>query len=271
MNMMNDREGQDRLIRQASKQAISLALEGRWQEAAESNKTILESFPNDIDTLNRLGRAHIELGEYAAARAAYARTKELDPYNAIAEKNLRRLERLDAAGESAKPDVLTKLVPNNFIEELGKSGVMRLQQLGSAENLAHMVAGDQVELVVSDGNLHVHSEGGVFLGVVEPRQAQRLMRLMSGGNKYDASVTSSSDDSLTIIIREVYQHPSQMGQLSFPTKGLGGARQLAADRLPYRYSEYDEGLADDAGYSLLSDEEELETESLDDGEKEEEP
>ena len=97
--MVHDKEEQARLIRQASRQAIALAIEGRWREAVEANKGILESFPNDVDTLNRLGRAHIELGEYAEARSAYTRAKELDPYNSIADKNLRRLAHLDGDEE----------------------------------------------------------------------------------------------------------------------------------------------------------------------------
>jgi Flp pilus assembly protein TadD len=93
--MVHDREEQVRLIRMASRQAVALALQGRWREAVEANKGILENFPSDVDTLNRLGRSHIELGEYAEARAAYTRAKALDPYNSIADKNLSRLAHLD--------------------------------------------------------------------------------------------------------------------------------------------------------------------------------
>ena len=43
---------------------------------------------------------------------------------------------------------------------------------------------------------------------------------MEGGNKYTTAVVSSAEDRLTVIIREVYQHPSQAGQLSFPSRGV---------------------------------------------------
>ena len=268
--MVHDKEEQARLIRHASKQAIALALEGRWHEAADTNKSILINFPDDIDTLNRLGRAHIELGEYTEARAAYTRARELDPYNAIAEKNLHRLEYLDSSRESNKVDGATKLNPNNFIEEMGKAGVLHLQQVGAKEVLARVVAGDKVALVVVDGNLHVNSEVGEFLGVVESRHGQRLARLMVGGNKYTASVTSLSDDSLSVIVRETYQHPSQTGQISFPSRGLGITRQLDGSRVLQRVSEYDENLSEEHNRGSLPEEDEAGSEVIDESDEEEE-
>ena len=95
---MSYRGGEEaRLIRQSSKRAVALAMVGRWREAVETNKSIIENFPSDVDAYNRLGRAYMELGEYLKARQSYGRAKELDPYNAIAEKNLGRLSHLGEA------------------------------------------------------------------------------------------------------------------------------------------------------------------------------
>ena len=96
--MLHETEEQVRMIRRSSKQAIALAMEGRWREAVAANKSIIENYPNDVDAYNRLGRAYMELGEYSLARAAYSRTKEIDPYSTIAEKNLRRLAHLKETG-----------------------------------------------------------------------------------------------------------------------------------------------------------------------------
>jgi tetratricopeptide (TPR) repeat protein len=267
--MVHEKEEQTRLIQQVSRRAIALAIEGRWREAVEANKGILENFPGDVDTLNRLGRAHIELGEYTEARNAYTRAKELDPYNSIADKNLRRLAHLDVDKEGAKVDS-AKLEPNYFVEETGKAGVVRLQQLGSKEVLARMVAGDRVNLEVFDGSLRVKNEANELLGVVEPRQGQRLARLMAGGNKYAASVTSSTEESLTVIIREIYKHPSQAAILSFPSKGVENMRPFGGDKLAHRHTEYEESTSEEPGYNLLSEEEEVEPEVIDEVEEEEE-
>ena len=57
--------------RQLSQQAISLAMQSRWQEAAELNQLIVELKSDDSQAYNRLGKALTELGRYAEARDAY--------------------------------------------------------------------------------------------------------------------------------------------------------------------------------------------------------
>ena len=113
---MYQEEEQVRLRRQSSKQAIALAMEGRWREAVAVNKGIVDRFPNDVDAYNRLGRAYMELGEYSLAGEAYRRTQELDPYNTIAQKNLRRLSHLREA-VAISEDSSHRVEPQDFIEE----------------------------------------------------------------------------------------------------------------------------------------------------------
>lgn len=221
--MLHQEEEQVRQRRHNSKQAIALAMEGRWREAAAVNRGIIEDFPNDVDAYNRLGRAHMELGEYAQAKEAYQRAKELDPYNAIAEKNLRRLSHLKETTAAKGPprEHSHRVEPRVFIEETGKAGVVNLHRLAPKEVLAEVVAGDSVSLRIDENSLIVEGATSLeYLGRVEPRYSQRLIKLMNGGNRYAATVISSSESHLTIIIREVYQHPSQAGRLSFPAKGL---------------------------------------------------
>ncbi len=83
-------------------------------------------------------------------------------------------------------------------------------------DLAQVNPGDVVELAPS-GPRVVAKSNGVRVGVVEPRVAARLLRLMADGNKYAAGVTSLGDEDVRIIIRETYQDPSNYGKVSFPT------------------------------------------------------
>ena len=249
-------EGQVRLKRLRSKQAVALAMEGRWREAVAANQSLMESFPNDVDTYNRLGRAYLELGEYSQAREAYNRALELDPYNTIAEKNLRRLSHLGEAVAGSEDDS-GKVEPQHFIEETGKAGVVNLYHLATPEILARVVAGDRVSLKIGGSNLVVESGRGEYLGQVELKNGQRLIKLMEGGNKYTASIVSSTEDSVTVIIREVYQHPSQVGQLSFPTRGVAGVRSYAGDRIIRRELEYEEELVEELGFTIIGEEGEV--------------
>ncbi len=237
------KEEQARTMRRQSKYAIALAMEGRWREAVEANKAIITEFPEDIDSYNRLGRAYMEMGEYKQAHDAYTYAKQLDPHNSIAEKNIHRIAHLIEAG--VKPEESSsKFEPNIFIEETGKAGVVKLCQLAPKKDLAKVDAGDRVFLKISDSNLVVENNRNEYLGLIEPKYSQRLIRFMNGGNQYSATVTSVSDDNLTVIIRETYQHPSQLGLLSFPSKGLGSARPDVSDKILRRRLEYDDSLSD---------------------------
>lgn len=253
---MYQEEEQSRLRRQASKEAITLALQGNWKEAIAINKTLIEKFPADVEALNRLGRAHMELSEYKDAEAAYRKTLEVDQYNAIAQKNLQRLSYLKKTKSGpAGGEATHKLEPQQFIEEIGKAGVVNITNLAKPALLARFVAGDIVALKVVENNLTITNSKGEQLGVVEPRHGQRLVRLIRGGNKYTASIVSSTDKAVTVIIRETYKDPSQLGQLSFPTRGIEAARPDIADRVIRREMEQEDASNGDAGYTVVGGEE----------------
>jgi hypothetical protein len=246
--MTIEHEEMDRIIRRNSRIAIALAMEGRWREAVEANKEILTLIPSDVETLNRLGRAYTELHDYAQARLAYQKAKELDPYNSIAEKNLKRLADLAEQDGSSEEDE-RPVEPRYFIEETGKAGVVRLVNLAPRQVLARMVAGDRLSLKPADGNLMVTDAAGTILGWVEPRHGQRLARLMAGGNKYQASVVSGSDDGLSVMVREIYQDPSQIGLLSFPSKGLEAVHPYVSEKLLRSRMEFEEENAEELGFN----------------------
>jgi tetratricopeptide (TPR) repeat protein len=240
--MAYQEEEQVRLRRQRSKQAIALAMQGRWREAVAANQEIIASFPHDVDAYNRLGRAYIELGDYAQAKEAYQRAIEFDPYNVIAQKNLRRLPYLGEAGSEADSD---RAEPQYFIEETGKAGVVNLYRLAPPEVLARMAAGNKAYLKVDGSGLIVTNTRGEYLGQVEPRHAQRLIKLMGGGNQYAAAIVSAADDLVRVIIREAYQDPSQAGQLSFPPRGGESLRPYLSDKMLRRELEHIETEAEE--------------------------
>ncbi len=243
-----------RLRRQSSKQAIDLAMQGRWREAIAANKSLLESFPNDVDAYNRLGRAYMELGEYSLAREAYEKTIELDPYNTIAKKNLNRLSHLGETVVSSEGG-FHKVEPQQFIKEVGKAGMVNLYRPGLPEILAKTVAGDRVNLRIDGPSLIAENSSGEYLGLVESRHGQRLIKLMERGNRYTAAIISSTEEAVALIIREAYQHPSQAGQLSFPLKRAESFRPYVGDdRIIRREVEYEEALSGKPSYTIIGGE-----------------
>jgi tetratricopeptide (TPR) repeat protein len=250
--MTHEDERQLRIRQQRSKEAIDLAMQARWQEAVTINKDIVKDYPEDVDAYNRLGRAYLELGQYKEARAAYESTVKLDPYNAIAGRNIRRLNDIKETGR-VKVET-TKVEPQQFIEEIGKAGVVALNDLAPKEKRARVVAGDRVNLKPSGSILTVESSRGEYIGRVEPKHAQRLSRLMQGGNQYSATVIRSTAETMTVMIRETLQHPSQAGKLSFPPKGMEEFRAYGSDKLSKIESEGGSE-EDEAGYTIIGGDE----------------
>jgi hypothetical protein len=69
---------------------------------------------------------------------------------------------------------------------------------------------------------------------------------MIGGNKYSAAIVSASEEKIIVIIREEYQDPSQIGQLSFPPKGLKSLRPSATEKISRPELEYEEELPEES-------------------------
>ena len=204
-----------RLLRKKSREAISLAMESRWEEAVAVNESLLQLEPDDIDASNRLGKALSELGDWSGARAAFERSVALSPHNAIARKNLERLARRK---EAPLPNGRAqRLTPHLFVGESGKSTQVHLQDTPDTSVLAGVSPGTAIELRPADGRLGVYGLDGQCLGLLPPPVSRRLMRLMSGGNQYQAAVASVNGEQVSVVLRESYQHPSLRGVVSFPT------------------------------------------------------
>jgi len=208
---------QIRLKRQLAEQAIAQATAADWKDAAETNRRVLEMGP-DVEAQNRLAKALWELGELGEAREHYQTALALDPTNRIAERNIDRLRTLLVdAGERTVPAMAGSKAPVGiFVEETGKTGFAFLTDLADPRKLAQVNPGDNVELH-PEGNRLIAVSNAVRIGIVEPRVAARLLKLLADGNKYAAGVTSLGDKDVRIIIRETFQDPRNYGKVSFPT------------------------------------------------------
>ena len=207
----------NRQKRQLADLAIAQSTAAQWSEAAATNRRLLDMGP-DAEAENRLAKSLWELGELGAAREHYQTALALDPTSRIAERNIDRLKMLIvAAGDKTVPAQEGSKAPISiFVEETGKTGFAFLTDLADPRQLAQVNPGDAVELTPEGNRLIAHSNG-VRIGVVEPRVAARLLKLMADGNQYAAGVTSLGDKDVRIIVREIFQDPSNYGKVSFPT------------------------------------------------------
>ena len=214
---------------QLVEEAINAALDRSWQTALELNQEIAERFGVDEETHNRLGKAYTELGKLDDALTAYRATLELNPLNAIAIKNVNRLEALiEEKADLPKGQAAVDI--NLFVEEMGKSALANVV-LEKGFDPALVAPGDQVELVAAGDTLKVVSSARKTIGSVEPKLARRVLKFMGGGNKYAAVVATGEEASLRIIIRETYQAAEFAGQPSFPASKSQEFRAYAKDSL----------------------------------------
>lgn len=239
-----------RARKQAAEQSIKLAIAGRWKEAAALNRDIIERIGPDVEASNRLGKALTELGQIAEARKAYQDALRLDPANTIARRNLDRLASMQDTAEAEPPQEIRS---SAFIEESGKAATVTLQAV-NARLLGPLDAGDPVQLEVKGNAVNVLDKKGSYLGMVDPRVGLRLARLIEGGNLYSAALVSTADP-VRVIIREIFQHPSQIGKVSFPQSRDVGVRAYTRPGLLRSRDEEEFALSDD-------DDEEVEEEEV---------
>ena len=229
-----------RLRKQLADQAVKLAVSSRWDEAVTVNREALRLFGDDADVLNRMGKALAEVGQISEARKAYSRSLEMDPANTIAKRNLDRLAAQKDRVLGGQP--ASQLDTRLFVEEAGKAIVATLQAV--AEHRTVMLdPGDLVALQVQGNAVNVISTSGEYVGMVEPRIGLRMAKMMAAGNVYSAALVTATGG-LKVMLRETFQHPSQIGRVSFPQSRTNDVRGYTRKGL-LRGEEMDYGDDDD--------------------------
>ncbi len=219
---MTKQDERQRLKRRLQEYSIELATEKRWQEAIDINLHLL-SIVEDPATYNRLGKAYMEMGRYQEAQDAYQQTLRLTPTNAIARKNLTRIEALLSRDlpESITDRRTREIIdPRLFITEAGKTAITTLIDVPRSTATEALAPGEQVEMI-HDPESHrvlIQDADGRYLGMIEPKLGQRLNELVSGGNRYIAALVQFDTRMMRLIIREVYQDPKMRMRVSFPGK-----------------------------------------------------
>lgn len=196
-------------------QSIAAALDADWPRAMDLNKKILEAVPDDVEARNRLGHAYLEQGKLDDAKAAYAEVLKLEPNNAIAIRNQARIASL--VEHKTKPHLTkTRTQSRLFIEDMGKTGILRLMNPAPPHILFKYSPGADAELRESDGLIAVYARDGEMLGFLEPKVGRRLLELLKSGNQYVVALVANDQVNPRVAIRETFQSPENAHRISFP-------------------------------------------------------
>lgn len=198
-----------------AEQAVSAALEADWPRAIELNRKIVEAVPDEVEARNRLGRAYLETNKLDDAKAAFAEVLKQEPNNAIALRNQARIASL--VEHKTKP-YLTKGRTQSrlFIEDMGKTGILRLMNPAPPHVLFKYSPGADAELKEQGGLIAVHARDGELLGFLEPKVGRRLLELLNSGNQYVVALVANDQVNPRVAIRETFQSPENANRISFP-------------------------------------------------------
>lgn len=210
--------------------AISAALNCRWDEAVSLNQKMLDLSPENAQCLNRLAKAYFELGKYSQAKKAYAEVLRIDPYNSIAQKNLKKVNSLKKGDGIALPSQTMVISPALFLEEPGITTLVNLVKVAEPQKLLKLSPGTVVSLLEKKRGISVADGNHQYLGAFPDDCAFRLLRLIKGGNKYQVIIKSVRSNGLTVLIREVFRSKKFKNQASFLDESKAIA--YSADNIP---------------------------------------
>lgn len=178
-------------------QAIKSALNQDWETAIDLNLEILIDNENDIATLNRLGFAYLQNGNFQEATQAYQKVVSIDKFNPIATKALKKLSQ-----NPQKPHSRPKAVNTCFIEEPGKTKTVQLVRLGNANTINHLSVGEPVNLHYKKRRITIETEDKQIVGCLPDDLSFKLGRLLSLGYTYQAFVKSTDPQRICVFIKE---------------------------------------------------------------------
>jgi len=197
-------------------QAIAAAKTQDWAAAVAHNQTLLDLNQGDIGALNRLGVAYSQLRDLKAARVVFKKVLEIDKTNAIAKKNLQRIENNQAPASPffSKQD---------FIEEPGKTRTVELHRLAGRDVLDALAVGQECELKPKNRYISVETNDNKYVGALPEDISFRLSKLIETGNTYYCVVRSVSNSHCSVYIKELTRSANNEYVNSFPTAKTSGA------------------------------------------------
>ncbi len=230
-------------IENLNQEAIDLALSCKWEAAEAINLQLLETDPQNTQYLNRLAKAKFELGQYAECKKIYNQVLEIDPYNMIAQKNLKKLAAIKKDGQHKTGSNATALSAALFYEEPGITTLVTLVKVAEPQKLVALSPGSFVNLNLKKKGISVTDASGGYLGAFPDDSAYHLMRLLDGGNKYQVIIKSVKSNGVVVLVREIFRSKKFRNQASF----LQDAKLMAysSDNIPLMSEDGDS--SDDSG------------------------
>ena len=188
---------------------------GNWKSAATLNKALINEEPKDIDALNRLAYVFTIMGRIQDARSTYKKVLKIDVLNQIAIKNIKKLTEMGSK-KTTKNLFSIKNVNNTFLEETGKTKIITLVNTAQPKIIALLTTGQPIVIAIKRSKIFVQNQDKQYLGVLPDDIGRRLIKLMKGGNTYEACIKSASEHKVCVFVKETKRVSKYKNQPSFP-------------------------------------------------------
>lgn len=196
-----------------SEAAIAAALTQNWREAIRINSALLKLNSHDTDVLNRLGFAYLQSGQFSQAKKMLHKVLELDPYNQIASRNIKKLSTLKRKDLSKTAQC--RISPLMFLEDPGKTKIAVCVNPAPLRILSTLVAGQEVQLKAKNHCVEIRDNKNTYLGALPDDLSFKLIKFISCGNRYQVSIKGIGKNSLTVFLRELSRGKRFAHQPSF--------------------------------------------------------
>lgn len=214
---------------QLSQAAIDAALQCKWDLAKDLNEQILTESPQDICALNRFARACFELGSIKTSKDTYQKVLAIDPYNAVALKNHKRLSMLKDSAHTSRSSTTTLL---SFIEEPGKTKIVQLVRTATPDVLVTLRAGDAVQMQQKSRGIHIFCSDETYIGRLPDDLSYHMLQLLQAGNTYGAFLKQILHNKVFVFIKELYRNELVMPYPSFPQFSVQPTHSYAVEPVP---------------------------------------
>jgi len=180
-----------------AQEAIRAALTGNWQKAIELNNKLLKINSADIDALNRIARAYAENGDLQKAKLSTKKVLKLDALDPIANRCVGKWDNYKSHSNNGS----SRISPDIFIENIARTKIIDLINLGTVDNFLNLDCGDTVKLVSNMHRIHVNSMDGKYIGRFPDDLAAKYIKYIRDGVSYDVVIKSSDKSQVKILVK----------------------------------------------------------------------
>lgn len=192
-----------------TQKAVNAFKASNWPEAIKINQQILESDPENLGALNRLGIAFLKNGNPTKSKKAFKKVLKIDSYNKIALKNLEIIKTL-------AQDDLNQQSQDYFIEESTEAKIITLHRLAGKNILKNLKVGQNLNLKIKNHFINLENESGIYVGALPEDISARLKKLIDKNNTYSCRVYSIGENECRVYVQETFKSKENQNVLSFP-------------------------------------------------------